>query len=297
MSGPRILQFGASGQLATAMRERAGRRLLALDRGAADLSVPGAAATHVRDAAADIVVIAAAHTAVDKAESNYEIAHRINADAPGEIAAACAARDLPVIHVSTDYVFDGGAGRPWREDDASRPLNAYGRSKLEGERAVLAANPRAVVIRTSWVFSPWGQNFVRTMLRLAQTRQEIDVVADQLGRPTSALDLAETILAIAPRITTGGPYGVFHFANTGETDWAGFAQAIFDGSKGRGLPSARVRRITTADYPTPARRPANSVLDTRRIETAFGLKPRPWRDALTEVLDRLAAGDGSSPAA
>ncbi len=299
MTGPlRILQFGATGQLARAMIARApgtNAEITALGRAAADLSTPGAAARRIADAEADLVLIAAAYTAVDKAETEESLAHRINAEAPGEIAAACAARGLPLAHVSTDYVFSGAAGPAWREDDNTAPLNAYGRTKLAGERAVLAAHPRSAVIRASWVFAAEGRNFVTTMLRLAETREEIAVVSDQHGRPTSANDLAGAILAMAPRLVSGeGPYGVFHFANAGATDWADFAEAIFTEAKQRGLPYARVRRILTHDYPTPAKRPENSVLDTAKIEAAYGIAPRPWRDALAGAMDAIAAG-ASSP--
>lgn len=293
MAAPlRILQFGATGQLGRALLSRApaaGVEITALSRMEADLADPGAAARAVAAHDADLAVIAAAYTAVDAAESEEALARRINAEAAGEIAQACAQRGLKLVYVSTDYVFSGEGGRAWREDDPVAPQNAYGRTKAAGEQAVLDASPKALVLRTSWVFSPWGRNFVRTMLRLGAEQDEVAVVSDQTGRPTSALDLADTILTLAPRLVAGdGPSGVLHFANDGATDWAGFARGVFAEAEARGMPGARVRDIATADYPTPARRPANSVLDTSRIEHDWGITPRPWRQALAEVMDIIA---------
>jgi dTDP-4-dehydrorhamnose reductase len=294
----RVLQFGATGQLGRALIDggrSANIALTALDRAQADLARPGAAAAATAASPADVVVIAAAYTAVDRAESEEAMAHRINAAAPAEIAQAAAARSVPVIYVSTDYVFAGTGSHAWQEDDATVPLNAYGRTKAAGEAAVLAASPENLVIRTSWVFSPWGRNFVTTMLRLAEGQDEISVARDQRGRPTSALDLANAILAIAPRAISGEITGILHFANAGETDWAEFAQTVFAEAKARNWPHARVRRIPASDYPAPAMRPANSVLDTARFERLTGLIPRPWHEALSETLDRMALDAACSP--
>ncbi len=288
----RILQFGRTGQLARAMLARAPYadvRLTALGRGQADLSVPGEAARAVERARADLVLIAAAHTAVDRAETEPRLARRVNAAAPGEIAAACAARGLPLVHISTDYVYSGAGDQPFKETDPIAPLGVYGMTKAEGEAAALAANPKTAILRTSWVFSPWGGNFVKTMLRLARDRDTVRVVADQTGRPTSAADLAGAILAMAPRLVFGeGPYGVFHFANAGAVSWAGFAEGIFTAARARGLPAATVTPIATKDFPTPAKRPAWSVLDTSKIESAYGIAPRPWTAALDEAIGALS---------
>jgi dTDP-4-dehydrorhamnose reductase len=285
-----ILQFGRTGQLAREMLARAparGCEIQALSRSDIDLADAGAVANAVRDASADLVLNAAAYTAVDRAESEPDLAMAINAAAPAAMAKACAKRGLPLIHLSTDYVFDGAKAGAWREDDPRAPTCAYGRSKAEGEAAVEAAGGRAVILRTSWVFSAHGSNFVKTMLALAKARPELRVVADQRGRPTAAGDLADAILAIAPRLVAGAPEasGVFHFAGEGTTSWAGFAEAIFELA---GDPKPKVIPIPTADYPTPARRPLNSELDCGRIERVFGLRPRPWRDGLAEALHELA---------
>lgn len=299
-SNLRILQFGVSGQLGRALLEAAAAqqvRLSALSRTEADLAQPGTAAGAVAAQAADLVVIAAAYTAVDRAESEEALAHRVNAEAAAEIAAACAARDVPVIYISTDYVFSGEGERAWREDDPVAPLNAYGRTKAAGEHAVLAASPRNLTLRTSWVFSPWGRNFVTAMLRLARERHEVTVVDDQRGRPTSALDLAAAIIRLAPLSVAGRASGILHFANRGEVSWADFAESIFFEAAARGWSAARVQRIPSSAYPTPARRPHNSVLDTSRFERLTGSTPSPWSEALQRTLDRLEPADGSSQAA
>lgn len=292
---PRILVFGRTGQLARALKlHGAGRAHLEfLGREEADFAQPGEASRAAERADADLAVIAAAYTAVDRAESEEALAMRVNAEAPGEIAAACAGRGVPLIYVSTDYVFPGGGDAPWREDDAAAPVNAYGRSKAAGERAVLDVHPGALVLRTSWVFSPWGPNFVTTMLRLARERDTVSVVSDQNGRPTGALDLARAILDLAPALIDGRARGALHFANAGATNWADFAEAIFAGAAARGLPAATVARIATADYPAQAQRPSNSVLDTTRLEREFGIAPRPWGAALDETLDRIEGGEAA----
>lgn len=286
----RILQFGASGQLARELLDRAARHdvsITALSRDDVDLADLGALERAVATAGpVDLVVIAAAYTAVDRAETEPDLAHRINGEAPGVIASACAARGLPVVHVSTDYVFPGDKAGAWAEDDVTGPLNVYGASKLAGERAVAAANDRSLILRTSWVFSAYGANFVKTMRRLAALGDPLRVVDDQHGRPTAAGDLADFILAAAPRLvgSTDG-YGLYHFAGHGETSWRGFAEAVV------GLcppPRPEVLPIRTADRPSPAARPLNSVLDTTRLEAAYGVRLRPWADGLAEVMARLA---------
>lgn len=283
----RVLVFGRTGQVAAELLRRAGPgiAITALDRDGADLADPQACMDAVARTAADAVINAAAWTAVDRAETEEATAHAVNAAAPGAMARAAAARGLPFLHVSTDYVFDGRPGRAWRETDTPAPLNAYGRTKLAGEAAVLAAGGRPVILRTSWVFSAHGTNFVKTMLRLAATRPELAVVADQEGGPTPAAAIADALLHIADRLVAGeGETGIFHFSGTPRTSWAGFAQAIL-AAAGSTVP---VRPIPTSAFPTPAPRPANSVLDCSRIAAAYGLAQPDWREGLATVLAELA---------
>jgi dTDP-4-dehydrorhamnose reductase len=274
---PRILQFGVTGQLASELlRQKGDLDIAALSRPEADLADPAACADVVRGTRPDVVIIAAAYTAVDQAESETDLAFRINAEAPGAIAAACTDVGAALIHISTDYVFDGDKGAPYAEDDATNPINVYGASKLAGEAAVLAACDRALVIRASWVVSAHGKNFVKTMLRIASESRPLKVVADQFGRPTSAQDLAAFILA---QVRSPSPrFGLVHFANAGETSWHGFAEEIL------GRP---VDRSATADWPAPAKRPLRGTLDTTRLETQFGVTPRPWQAALADILHDL----------
>lgn len=290
----KILQYGATGQVALEILRQApahGVELTALSRAQADLADPEAAARRVREAKPDLVILAAAYTAVDQAESEPGLAHEINGEAPAAIAAACAAQGAAMVHFSTDYVFDGRKGAPYVEEDATNPLNVYGASKLSGERMALAAHPRTTVLRTSWVVSAHGKNFVKTMLRLGREGQPLRVVDDQFGRPTSAADLAGFVLAQAPRLAAapaGDPaFGLFHFANAGETTWRGFAQGALELALGAAAPV--VEPIATADRPAPARRPLRGTLDTRKLERTFGWTPRPWRDAVGEIVAELAA--------
>jgi dTDP-4-dehydrorhamnose reductase len=286
------LVIGRTGQLA---RELAvlgapeGLTLRFLGRDEADLTRPEAVADVVRRAAPDLVLIAAAYTAVDRAESEEAVARVVNAEAPGAIARAAAGLGAPVVHLSTDYVFDGTKPEPYVESDPTAPVSAYGRTKAAGETAVLASGARAAVIRTSWVYSPFGANFVKTMLRLAESRDEVAVVADQLGRPTYAADLAAAVAGMGRRLLDGVDGGVFHYGGAGDATWADFAEAVFAGSARRGGRAPAVRRIATAEFPTPARRPANSRLDTAKIER-LGIAPRPWQEALELCLDRLWEG-------
>lgn len=285
----RALVFGSTGQVARELRRSAGELGIDatfLDRAAADLADPAACAAAVRAASADVVVNAAAYTAVDKAEDEPDLAGRINGAAPGAIAAACAEKGVPFLHVSTDYVFDGTPGRPWREDDPTAPLGAYGRSKLEGERAVVAACPDHVILRTAWVFSAHGSNFVKTMLKVGKGRPEMRVVADQHGCPTAAADIAGALWTIAEDWGRGrGRVGIFHYAGTPATTWAGFAEAIFARTAWPEKPA--VTAISTADWPTKAVRPANSVLDCGAIGAAYGIAQPDWQHALDEVIDEL----------
>ncbi len=284
----RILLFGRTGQVARELVDgaaAAGHRLTALSRDEADLTRPAEIEAAIGRGPWDLVINAAAYTAVDRAETEAALALAVNAEAPGVMARACAARGLPLVHLSTDYVFAGDRAGAWRETDPTGPAGVYGRSKLAGEQAVAAAGGRAMVLRTSWVFSPHGSNFVRTMLRIGAGGGPVRVVDDQTGRPTCAADLADFILQAAPRLAAGddAAAGLFHFAGAGAVTWRGLAEAVFAEA---GLPVV-VLPIATTDYPTPAKRPINSVLDTSRLEAAFAYRPRPWRIGLSETIARL----------
>jgi dTDP-4-dehydrorhamnose reductase len=290
----RILQFGTTGQLATELLRRAPDHdvaLTALSRADCDLARPGAAAQRVIAARPDLVILAAAYTAVDQAESEPDLAMTINAAAPGAIAKACEAVGAALVNVSTDYVFDGAGGAPYAEDAPTRPLNVYGATKLAGEQAVSAACARSLSIRTSWVVSAHGKNFVKTMLRVAAAGGPLTVVDDQLGRPTSAADLARFILSQAEPLATakaGDPvFGIVHFANADEVSWRGFAKAIFAEALGDQAPE--VGATTTAEYVTPATRPLRATMDTAKVRRVFGVTPRSWRAALVEILADLRA--------
>ena len=281
----RLVVTGKAGQVALSLAERApaGARVILLGRPELDLAEPADIAAALTAARPDVVVNAAAYTGVDKAETEREMAFAVNAVGAGAVAAATHALGVPLIHISTDYVFDGSKAAPYTESDATAPLGVYGASKLAGEQAVLAAHPGAVICRTAWVYSPFGANFVKTMLRLAETRGEVGVVADQIGNPTNALDIADCVLQLASKRAEG----VFHMAGPGDASWADLAEAIFAASAAHGGPSARVRRITTADYPTPAPRPANSRLDCRKLAETHGLSLPDWRPSLAAVVARL----------
>ena len=295
------LVFGASGQVATALSRRfaaLGRPVTVLGRAEVDLADPEAARQAVARHRPDIVFNAAAYTAVDRAETDAAAAFALNATGPAAAAAVAADIGAPFIHFSTDYVFDGSKGAPYVETDPTCPLGVYGASKLAGEQAVAAANPAHVILRTAWVCSPGGANFLRTMLRLAGDRDEIGVVDDQRGQPTFADDLAEAALWISDRLQASPPtdaWGVFHLAGAGDTTWCGLAREIMAGSSARGGPAARIRPITTADYPTPVRRPADSRLDCARIEAVYGVTPRPWRDGLARCLDQIHSHKQEEP--
>lgn len=298
----RLLLLGGNGQVGRELR----RSLLPLgevvvatrDGGdadaAADLDAPAALAGLVARIAPDVVVNAAAYTAVDKAETDGEAAFRANAEAPGVIATACAAIDALLVHYSTDYVFDGSGTRPYREDDATAPLGAYGASKRAGEEAIRASGARHAILRTAWVYAAHGRNFLLTMLRLAGERDELRVVADQVGAPTPAAWIADATAQLI-RHGVGGHgatgSGTWHLVAGGETDWHGFAEAIVQEAHARGLVARmpRVTAIASSDYPTPAKRPAYSVLDTSRLRRDFGIVPPDWREGLRRTLDELRA--------
>lgn len=287
-----ILILGETGQVARALQRRLGgqHRLTVAGRAVLDLSDPIAARAFVSDSEADVVINAAAYTAVDRAETEVAAARALNATGPAAAAGAAADLGIPFIHFSTDYVFDGSKGVPYVETDPVRPLGVYGATKLEGEQAIAEANPRHVILRTAWVCSPDGSNFLKTMLRLAGERDEIGVVDDQRGQPTFADDLADVAARVLDGIQqadTPDRYGVFHATGEGEATWCGFARAIMAGSAARGGPSCRVKAITSADYPTPVRRPADSRLDGTRLEQAYGLRLPDWNDALDRCLDTI----------
>lgn len=284
----RLLVIGRHGQLARALSARAGEgvEVVTLARPQIDLADPAGLAAPILAARPDAIVNAAAYTAVDRAEEEQALADAVNGVAPGVVAQAAAALGVPFVHVSTDYVFAGDATRPYREDDPIAPQSAYGRSKAAGEAAVMASAADYAIVRTAWVYAGKGSNFLRTMLRLAQDRDEVRVVADQQGSPTLADDLADGILAMLARWPAEGVRKTYHLTGAGSTTWAGFAEAIFAEAALHGLPSARVVPITTAEFPTPARRPAMSALDCGRIAQDFGIAPRPWREALAALFER-----------
>ncbi|MDX5365712.1 MAG: dTDP-4-dehydrorhamnose reductase [Alphaproteobacteria bacterium] len=289
----RLLITGAGGQVG---QERAGRGgkagfdVLAFARDDLNIADGEAVARTIATSTPNIVINAAAYTAVDRAESEPEIAHAINAAGAGHIARACADAGIPVLHISTDYVFDGRGTDPYREDDPIAPQSVYGASKAAGEEGVRNAIAEHIILRTSWVFAAHGNNFVKTMLRLAKERDELAVVNDQQGCPSAASDIAEVLLTLAGRALRNRdtfPWSTYHFCNHGVTSWYGFASAIVREAARRGGRSIPVRGIPTREYPTPARRPAWSVLDCSKLEQAFGITPRPWEEALGGVLDVL----------
>lgn len=292
----RALVLGRQGQVARALARTlwpVGSTIVFRGRDSLDLAAATADALHdaIRSARASVVVNAAAYTAVDKAESERDAAFALNCDAPARLSAACAQAGVPLIHISTDYVFDGAKQGAYREDDPVNPLNVYGASKEAGERAIRAALPTHVILRTSWVFSPFGANFLNTMLRLGAERDELRIVADQHGCPTCAYDLARAVVAVVAEISRGRSdvYGTFHVCNQGATTWHGFAAAIFSEAAARGQRQPRLAAIATSDYPTAARRPMNSVLDTTRFTTSFGFTMPNWREALVRSIDERLA--------
>jgi dTDP-4-dehydrorhamnose reductase len=302
MAGGPILVTGASGQVGGALAERAGTRALrTVARPHFDFDRPETLARVLDETAPSLVVNAAAYTAVDRAETEAEAARRANAEGPALLAAWCARAGVPLIHISTDYVFDGRKGAPYVETDPTNPTCVYGATKLAGERAVLAAGGRAIVLRTSWVYAAAGKNFVLTMLNLARTRPRLAVVADQIGCPTAAGDLAAAILAIADRIAAGGWQdgfgGLFHAAGSGWTSWHGLAEAAIAAAARHGHPRPEVAAITSAEFPTPVRRPADSRLDCGKLAAVFGLRLPPWQDALERTIARIFREAADHPAA
>jgi dTDP-4-dehydrorhamnose reductase len=289
----RILITGGSGQLATALAEAGGECVRRVGRPDFDFDRPESVEQVIRESGPALVVNAAAYTAVDAAETDAAAAYRANRDGPGLLATLCQQAGVPLIHVSTDYVFDGLKGAAYVETDATAPPGVYGASKLAGEEAVLVSCERAVVLRTSWLYAATGKNFVRTMLGAAHRTNRLRVVADQKGCPTAAADLAAAILAIIELIEAQGWQqhfrGVFHAAGTGWTTWHGLACAIFEEAARHGLSAPEVLAIATADWPTPARRPPDSRLDCGRLAATFGVALPAWRDGLARTIDAIFA--------
>lgn len=274
-----ILVFGKTGQVATELQAHAD--VVALGREFADLSDPDTCANAILERKPEVVINAAAYTAVDKAEEEEALANVVNGKAPGAMARACAELGIPFVHISTDYVFEGCGEAPWTPEDAAGPLGAYGRSKLMGEREIAKAGGTWTILRTSWVFSPHGANFVKTMLRLGKDRGKLTVVMDQIGGPTPASKIAEACLKMAKSLKTQPELsGIYHFSGTPDVSWADFAREIFAQA---GL-EVQVEDIPTSAYPTLAKRPANSRMDCSATEDSFGIKCPDWREELPRIL-------------
>jgi len=297
----RVLVVGSTGQVARALEStqlRPGETLTCAGRPHLNLQEPRTIAGVLEETAPSIIINAAAYTDVEGAESALAEAMSVNAAGAGLLAAEAAKIGAPVLHLSTDYVFDGEAARPYIETDAARPINAYGRSKLAGEAAVSTANPRHVILRTAWIHGPHGRNFVRTVLRLARERDEIRIVDDQFGNPTAAVDIAAALLTLARRFAAGpvtdDACGLFHMAAPDAASWAEYAAHIIDISASLGGPSASVKPIGSRDYPQIARRPANSRLDCSRIEAVHGVALPSWKAGVSASVERILAGEGGS---
>lgn len=296
----RLAVTGKNGQVVSALQALANGKLeiVTLGRPELDLARPETVAKALRNTKPDAVVSAAAYTAVDKAESEPDIAFAVNRDGAGAVAQAANEIGIPVIHLSTDYVFDGTKTAAYVENDPTGPVSVYGRSKLEGEQAVSEMTANYVILRTAWVYSDYGSNFLKTMLRLSESRDEVNVVADQFGCPTSANDIATAIVTIARKLAEDkSPLlrGVFHLSGTGETNWAEFAKQVFAFSAENGGKSVIVNDITTAQYPTPARRPANSRLDCSKLEDVYGIKLPNWQSSTRAVVAALAQSKKETP--
>ncbi|WP_333568205.1 dTDP-4-dehydrorhamnose reductase [Sphingorhabdus sp.] len=285
MSAAPILLTGGTGQVGQAVlrhAEERGLEIVAPNRTQMDLTNARSIIDMVASRGWSSVINCAAYTAVDRAETDAELAEQVNAVAPAILAAETATLDIPIIHVSTDYVFDGTNGAPYTEEDAVNPLGVYGRTKEMGESAVRTRNPRHAIIRTAWVVSAGGANFINTMIRLAAVRPEVSVVDDQIGCPSSALDIAETLLVVAEHLREQS--GTWHFVNSGDASWYDLAARIFANMDQRGLPTPALKAIPSSQYPTPAKRPSNSRLSTLAIQRDFGVKPRHWHYAIDAIL-------------
>lgn len=290
----KILVTGMRGQVVTSLVEAAAAmediEVITVGRPDFDLADPSSVRQTILAAKPEIVVSAAAYTAVDRAEDERNLAYAINVTGAAAVAEAAAVLRIPIIHLSTDYVFSGTDPYPYLEDDEAEPKTVYGYTKLRSEHAVASVNPRHIILRTSWVYSPFGNNFVRTMLRIATERESIGVVSDQWGNPTSALDLATAILLIAT-FPAKHYTGIYHLSGTGETNWAGFARHIFDVSRAHGGPCADVEDILTSAYRTRARRPTNSCLSTDKFERVFGWRAPSWQSSVETVVRRIIESD------
>lgn len=292
----RIAVTGKQGQVVSSLVEvapKVGVDVVPVGRPELDLFIPETVQPALARVRPDVIINAAAYTAVDQAEKEAEIATAINARGAAAVAQAARTLGVPLLHLSTDYVFDGSKPTPYVEEDPVAPANIYGASKLAGEQSVARTSPDHVIVRTAWVYSPYGKNFVRTMLALARSRPEISVVADQLGCPTYARDIAVALVAIARNLLDRPQddqlRGLFHLAGTGETNWAEFAAAIFELLSLLGRPVPALKPITTAEYPTPARRPANSRLDCSKLARIYGVQVPPWQTSLKDCVSRLVA--------
>ncbi len=293
----KLLVIGSSGQLARSLAEyplAEGDRLVAVGRPDIDLLKPETMKAVIAGTAPDLVINGAAYTAVDEAESNPDLAFAVNAAGAGHVATVCAAARIPLIHISTDYVFDGRKAQPYVEADPVMPINVYGKSKLDGERRVRAEWPNSIVLRSAWIHSPFGKNFVRTMLRLGESRDHISVVTDQIGSPTYAPHLANIILTMAKVIlsknTRDISWGIYHAAGKGGTSWYEFAEEVFNQRAKRCGPTVRLRPVDTAMYPTIAKRPANSVLDGTKLAKQFGITLPDWRIGVADCVARICGG-------
>ena len=294
-----IAIVGSNGQLGWELVRQGntlGRKMLALGSADIDVTRSESIAGCLKAGSVQLVINAAAYTAVDLAETEKKRAFEVNRDGPANLAGFCARAGIPLIHVSTDYVFDGSKADAYREDDPVAPIGIYGQSKAAGETEVRRISPRHLIVRTAWLYGVHGHNFVKTMLRLRREKKTIKVVDDQTGCPTYAADLARAILLMTDHILGGKktPWGTYHYCGAGSVTWCGFAKAIFEiAAKHEAVDTPKVMPITSAEYPTPVKRPANSVLDCSKIENQFGIQPRPWIDSLTDMIDTLYLSSSS----
>ena len=288
----KVLVIGRQGQVARSLEQCGQARphqLIALGRPDLDMTDAASVEQALEDIAPDIVVNAAAYTAVDKAESDEANAFQVNSHAVARLAEQTADRDIPIVHFSTDYVFDGENRAPYIETDAVAPIGVYGHSKLAGEAHIRANNPKHLILRTAWVYSPFGNNFVRTMLRLAEDRDELGVVSDQVGSPSYAVHLAEGLLDMLDKLENSQitAWGTYHMAGTGEASWADMAERVFADSASQGGPTAQVKRIKTTEFPTPAKRPANSRLNTDNLYEDWNVRLPDWQAGVQDCVARL----------
>jgi dTDP-4-dehydrorhamnose reductase len=288
----RLAVTGLSGQIVSALIERAPKNveIIALGRPHLELAKRDAVMATLRHVRADVIINAAAYTQVDKAESEPDLAMRINGEGAGYVAEVAAELNVPLLHLSTDYVFDGNLDRAYREDDVTNPTTAYGRSKLIGEEKIRQAHDKHIIIRTAWVYSPFGANFVKTMLKLGRNNDEVSIVADQCGNPTSAVDIADALIKISKTVSQDNDqffFGTFHMSGQGEATWAELAQNTFEEARLLGSKYVSVRRISTEEYPTPADRPKNSRLDNAKLKETFGFSLPSWKLSLKTCVKHL----------